>query len=89
MKRDTPSIIEFTTDPQLLGLSLSPAQTTLLKSIYGLSLNAEESDIYRQCTGPRRYPGTPVREATVIAGGRGGKDSRCATPVLSYEATFG
>jgi hypothetical protein len=32
----TPTIIEFVSDPQLLGLAISTAQRTLLKTIYGL-----------------------------------------------------
>src|SRR5206468_2522934 len=35
-RRVVPDIIEFSCDPQLLGLSNSPAQETLLKTIYGL-----------------------------------------------------
>ena len=31
-----PNIVEFVTDPQLLGLSISAAQETLLRAIYGL-----------------------------------------------------
>jgi hypothetical protein len=31
----TPTIIDFTTDPQVLGISLSPAQETLQRAIYG------------------------------------------------------
>jgi hypothetical protein len=34
----TPDIVEFVKDPQLLGLSVSPAQETLLRAIYGLSM---------------------------------------------------
>jgi hypothetical protein len=30
------SVVEFITDPQLLGLSISPAQETLLRCAYGL-----------------------------------------------------
>ena len=30
-----PTIVEFVTDPQFLGLGLSPAQETLLRAIYG------------------------------------------------------
>ena len=52
---DVPSIVEFVTDPQLLGLSVSPAQRTLLKSIYGLALDEEEFHIFRQCTGRDTY----------------------------------
>jgi hypothetical protein len=38
---DKPSIVEFVTDPQLLGLTLSPAQETLLRAIYGLALEGD------------------------------------------------
>jgi hypothetical protein len=41
-----PSIIEFATDSQLLGLSLSPAQRTLLRAIYGLG--AEDLALWRE-----------------------------------------
>jgi hypothetical protein len=85
----TPSIVEFVTDPQLLGLALSPAQRTLLKSIYGLPLDDEELDLYRSCTGRERYPGQAFSETSVIAGARAGKDSRVAATVVCFEAVFG
>jgi hypothetical protein len=84
-----PSIIEFVTDAQLLGLSLSPAQRTLLRAIYGLPLGAEDLALWRECTGRETYPGRPFSEATVIAGARAGKDSRIAAPIVVYEAVFG
>ena len=85
----TPDIIEFVTDPQLLGLTLSPGQTALLKSIYGLTLTDEELELFQQCTGRPTYPEHPFEEVTVIAGARAGKDSRIAAPVVLYEAIFG
>jgi hypothetical protein len=85
----TPSIIDFVTDPQLLGLSLSPAQETLLRAIYGLPLDADQLDLYRLCTGRESYVGEPFSEVTVIAGARSGKDSRIAAPTVCYEALFG
>ncbi|MBI4179170.1 hypothetical protein HY522_07100 [bacterium] len=84
-----PSIIEFCTDSQLLGLSISPAQETLLRSLYGLPLGDEHLHLFRACTGRATYVGTPFSEATVIAGARAGKDSRIAAPVACYEAVFG
>jgi hypothetical protein len=84
-----PDIIEFTTDPQFLGLSISPAQETLLRAIYGLPLSAEQLELWWLCTGRTAYPASPFGEVTVVAGARAGKDSRIATPVLAYEATFG
>src|SRR5690242_1597712 len=84
-----PTIIEFVTDPQLLGLSISPAQRTLLKAVYGLGLDDEEMDLWHLCTGRSVYPGTPFPEVTVICGGRAGKDSRIAAPAVLYECFFG
>jgi hypothetical protein len=84
-----PDIIEFVTDPQLLGLSLSSAQRTALKAFYGLPLSPEEKACWIQCTGRTAYPGRPFREGTFLCGARAGKDSRIATPVLAYEATYG
>jgi len=86
---DVPSIVEFVTDPQLLGLSVSPAQRTLLKSIYGLALDEEDFRIFRQCTGRDTYPAHPFGEVTEISGARGGKNSRIAAPCACYEAVFG
>jgi hypothetical protein len=86
---DIPDIIEFTTDPQLLGLSISPTQETLLRAIHGLPLSgAEQLDIWRRCTGRSTYPATPFGEGTIVAGARAGKDSRIGAPVLCYEAAF-
>jgi len=81
-----PTIVDFV---DMLGLSLSPAQRTLLKSTYGLPLDAEELELWRQCTGREVYPGRPFPEVTVIAGARAGKDSRIAGPVACFEALFG
>ena len=79
----------FATDPQLLDLSLSPAQETLLRSIYGLPLTGERIDLFHECTGRSELPTAPFAEATVIAGARSGKDSRVAAPIVLYEALFG
>jgi hypothetical protein len=55
-----PSIIEFTTDAQLLGLNVSAAQETLQRSIYGLTLTDEQRDIWHGCTGREDYPSHPL-----------------------------
>lgn len=86
---NVPNIIEFVLDPELLGLSLSPAQETLLRTIYGLPLSSEQIDIYRECTGRERPPEHGFGEVTVLAGARAGKDSRIAAPMVVYEALFG
>ena len=84
-----PSILEFVTDSQLLGLSISPAQRALLKAIYGLPLDEDEHAIFRDCTGRETYSAQPFSEVTVVAGARAGKDSRIAAPIVCYEAVFG
>jgi integrase len=42
MKKENILIVDFVTDPQLLGLSISQPQETLLRSIYGMELNNEQ-----------------------------------------------
>jgi pimeloyl-ACP methyl ester carboxylesterase len=84
-----PTIVAFV--EEWLGLALSTAQRTLLKAIYGLLLTAEELDIFQACTGRSEYmpPSGGYRDTTIIAGARGGKDSRIACPIVVYEAVFG
>lgn len=85
-----PDIVEFVTHKAFLGLGISPHQETLLRAIYGLPLRgAEQEDIWAECTGRQRYPGTAFAEVTVIAGARSGKDSRIAAPIVVYEAYYG
>ena len=84
-----PSIVEFVTDPALLGLTISSAQETLLRAIYSLPMSEEHLEIYRLCTGRHTPPAAPLAEATIIAGARAGKDSRIAAPIVCYEAVFG
>jgi hypothetical protein len=88
MKKDI-TIIDFVTDPKLLGLSISQPQETLLKAIYGLPLTKHQLDIYRACTGRQAYSRKGFGEATVLAGARSGKDSRIACPIAAFEACFG
>jgi hypothetical protein len=89
MRFMTPDIVEFVIDPQWLGLAISPAQEALLRAIYGLPLGAEHLELWKACTGRGNYPGCPFQEVTVLAGARGGKDSRIACPIACYEAVFG
>ena len=79
-----PTIVELATDPQLLNLSLSLAQETLLRGISGLTLpTSEHHDIWHACTGGRTHrDGHHYPKVTVIAGARAGKDSRILAPVL-------
>ena len=83
------SIIDFVTDPQLLGLSISKPQETLLRAIYGLPLLKSQHEIWNACTGRESYPRHGFSEATVICGARSGKDSRIACPIASFEAALG
>ena len=87
--KGAPTIVEFVSDPQLLGLSISPAQETLLRAIYGLELAKEQQSLFRECTGRDELPYGSFGEVTVIAGARAGKDSRIAAPVACYEAVYG
>jgi len=84
-----PDIIQFVRDPQLLGLSLSPAQETLLRAIYGLPLTLPQRELWHLCTGRESYPAQPFSEVTILAGARSGKDSRIAAPIVCYEAVLG
>src|SRR5689334_6417510 len=87
------NLVEFVTDPQLLNLSISPAQETLLRAIDGLPLiNEEQWQLWELCTGRQRadyLEGHRYPEVTVICGARSGKDSRIAVPAMLYEATRG
>ena len=80
----TPNIIDFTTSPALLNLSLSPAQRRQLKAYYGLPLDKRERAIYRQCVG-RPFRQRRVTDFTGIEGARSGKDSRLAAPSVIFE----
>ena len=89
MRTSIPNIIEFVTDPQLLDLSLSSAQETVLRASYALPLTAAQHELWQLCTGRDRYPAHPFSEVTILAGARAGKDSRIAAPIVCYEAVFG
>lgn len=86
---ERPNIVEFVTDPNLLGLSVSPAQETLLRATYALPLTDEQFALFQECTGRTERPRGPFGEVTVVAGARAGKDSRILVPMMLYEALFG
>jgi hypothetical protein len=88
-KKDIPNIIEYITDPELLNLSLSEPQETLLRAIYGLPLSESQLDVFHLCTGRSDYKRHGFSEVTALCGARAGKDSRIACPIASYEATLG
>ena len=58
MKRNI-SIVDFVTDPQLLGLSISTPQETLLRAVYGLPLTESMLKIWQRCTGREIYRISP------------------------------
>jgi hypothetical protein len=84
-----PTIVEFVTNENLLGLSISDCQKTLLKAIYSLPLTDAELEMFVQCTGRETYAAAGYSEVTVLSGARAGKDSRIAAPIVCYEALFG
>jgi hypothetical protein len=88
MKTETPTILEACADRDLLNISLSPAQAALLAGVYGLEMPSEEClALYLEATGRESYvPGTPFRDASVLAGRRSGKSTRIAAPLAVYEA---
>jgi hypothetical protein len=80
-------IMEFVCDPNFLNdQTLSRAQTTVLKSIYGMPLNEEELTIYRGATGREKYLEGEQKESTIICGRRGGKTGKLAASVVCFEA---
>ncbi len=83
--------VTFATDPQLLGLTLSPAQEVVIRAAYGLPIEGDLVSVYYEITGRLdwRTRTEPVHDLTVIGGRRGGKDSRIITAIAAYEAFCG
>lgn len=80
-------ILEFIEHPDLINdQSLSIAQKTCLKSIYGRPLEAEELEIYKRGTGRQTYDAREQQEVSIIAGRRGGKTKILAVRIAIYEA---
>jgi len=82
------NIIEFIESPKMLDdKSLSLAQRTALKSVYGLPLTYNELQIFKQITGLTRYrAGREWDEASFILGRRSGKSDQIASSIALYEA---
>jgi hypothetical protein len=81
------NIVEFIRHAHVLNdQTLSVAQLTCLKAIYGLPLDAQERELYERATGRSDYLPIEQNEATVIVGRRGGKTSKIAAPIACYEA---
>jgi len=83
-------IIQFIEDERFIGdRSLSDYQKTLLKVIYGSSLDKREKKIFKTCTKLKRYKPKIFKESTIIAGRRSGKSDKIASNVAIYEAIMG
>jgi hypothetical protein len=88
MTKQPLTILDFIRHVHVLNeQSISPAQRTCLKVIYGLPLEETELEIYRRATGRETYLPKEHNEATIIVGRRGGKTSRIAAPIVCYEAS--
>lgn len=86
--RKTIDIIAALKDPRLINdPEISPAQETLLRSIYGLPLASEEQlEIFRRATGRDAYVPRVFRDASVLSGRRGGKTVKICANLAVHEA---
>ncbi len=86
MMPDQPlNILEFVRHPEILDdQTMSVAQETFLKAIYGLPLNFAEHDIYQRSTGRSEDVLVEQYETTLIGGRRGGK-TKLASRIALYE----
>ncbi len=82
------NIIEFIESPKMLNdKSLSMAQTTALKAVYGLPLTGDEFKLFVKITGLKTYAlGHEWEEASFILGRRSGKSDKIASSIALYEA---
>jgi len=79
------NIIDFLKHPELAGrvkafsnLSSWSAWLVFLKAVFALPLHATEEQLFRECTGRKALPVTPVELAVAIIGRRGGKSITAA-----------
>jgi len=82
------NIIEFIESPSMLNdKSLSLAQRTALKAVYGLPLTGGERRMFEKITGLSRYrAGIEWDEASFILGRRSGKSDKIASSIALFEA---
>lgn len=82
------NIIQFIESPSMLNdKSLSLAQKTALKAVYGLPLTYNELEMFKKITGLQRYrAGVEWDEASFILGRRSGKSDQIASSIALYEA---
>lgn len=85
----TVGIIRAIEDPRLIGGGpISTAQETLLRAIYGLKLDAEQTEIFKRATGRSEYTPRVYRDISALAGRRSGKSTRIAANLAIYEAAI-
>jgi hypothetical protein len=86
------NIIDCIDDVNLLGAAIKDSTSfapwkTLLASAFGLSLDADQLKLYRECTGRTAPPSAQFKSVFVCAGRRAGK-SVCMALVAVYLAIF-
>ena len=88
-KPETFNPIALIKSKHVIGDTLSVAQETCLRALYGLPLDAEMHAIYERATLKSTYSAREYREACIICGRRSGKDSRLAanTSIISALAS--
>jgi len=81
-------IIQFIEDERFLNdKSLSIAQRTALKAVYGLPLTYNELEMFKKITGLKQYRDSQEwDEASFILGRRSGKSDKIASNIALYEA---
>jgi len=72
------TILEAIEDPKLLGQPFKDAESwrawkVFLKALFGLAIEPEERELFKQCTGLIEPPKEKIREAVAICGRRSGK----------------
>ena len=86
------TLLEALDDPELFEPLFEPASSwtrwrSFLSALFGLPLDGEGFEHYRQHTGRTDLLSRPYREAALVCGRRSGK-SRCLALVAVYLATF-
>lgn len=88
-QRSDVGMIEAVCSARFIGDTLSEAQETALRALYGLSLiSGEQFELFRRATGRDAYEPREYREATYICGRRSGKSSKLAANIAIFEACF-
>ncbi len=82
------NVLEFIKNENLINdQTLSKAQETIIKSIYGLELTSEELEIFKELTGWSTYPmGKEWSEVTAILPRRSGKTSQVCANLTIWES---